>query len=89
MLQPAFLRENRQMAIDALSKRGLDAAHDIDQIISLDDRRKSAQFTLDQNLAEAKSCQGIEKGQQCGRLHLMLGIYELVIKRQKRMRRKL
>jgi seryl-tRNA synthetase len=54
MLQPAFLRENRQMAIDALSKRGLDAAHDIDQIISLDDRRKSAQFTLDQNLAEAK-----------------------------------
>ncbi|MEZ4720448.1 MAG: serine--tRNA ligase [Flavobacteriales bacterium] len=54
MLQVSHIRENRQVIIDALAKRGLTAEAIINQAIELDDKRKHAQFTLDQNLAEAK-----------------------------------
>ena len=54
MLQVSHIRENRQAVIDALAKRKVDALDQIDLAISLDDKRKHAQFTLDQNLAEAK-----------------------------------
>lgn len=54
MLELSHIRENRQQIIDALKKRFIDAESSINEIIALDDKRKHAQFTLDQNLNEAK-----------------------------------
>ena len=54
MLEVSQIRANRQQTIDALKKRHIDATQSIDEVIALDDRRKHAQFTLDQNLNEAK-----------------------------------
>jgi len=54
MLELSHIRENRQEIIDALKKRFIDAESSINDIIALDDKRKHAQFTLDQNLNEAK-----------------------------------
>lgn len=54
MLQVSHIRENRQAVIDALGKRKIDATALINLVLNLDEKRKHAQFTLDQNLAEAK-----------------------------------
>jgi len=53
MLQPNYLRENRQEAIDRLAKRGFDATEAVDRIIALDDSRKATQTELDGILAES------------------------------------
>jgi seryl-tRNA synthetase len=54
MLQVPFLRENKELAIAGLSKRNnLDARERIDQIIAMDDERKSVQLELDNKLARA------------------------------------
>ncbi len=53
MLQTTFLRDNRQEAIDRLTKRGFDASATVDAIIALDDTRKATQTELDALLAEA------------------------------------
>jgi seryl-tRNA synthetase len=54
MLQVPFLRENKELAIAGLAKRNnLDARERIDQIISMDDERKSVQLELDNKLARA------------------------------------
>lgn len=58
MLQIAHIRENRQEVIEALRKRKLDLTDEIDKAIALDEKRRHAQFTLDQNLAEAKKLAG-------------------------------
>ncbi|GAB5537945.1 MAG: serine--tRNA ligase [Salibacteraceae bacterium] len=55
MLQPAYIREHRQETIDALKKRCIEPTELVDKVIALDDQRKKAQFTLDQNLNEAKT----------------------------------
>ena len=54
MLELSHIRENRQEIIDALKKRFIDAESSINDIIALDDKRKHAQFTLDQNLMRQK-----------------------------------
>lgn len=53
MLQIPFLRENREDIIERFKKRELDATAQIDEIIALDDERKSTQQKLDGELAEA------------------------------------
>tara|TARA_B110000046_G_scaffold139108_1_gene145461 strand:+ start:9 stop:1277 length:1269 start_codon:yes stop_codon:yes gene_type:complete len=54
MLEVSQIRANRQQTIDALKKRHIDAEQTVNDVIELDDKRKLAQFTLDQNLGEAK-----------------------------------
>ncbi len=54
MLQVPYLRENKEAAITGLAKRNnLDARERVDQIIALDDMRKSVQTELDSKLARA------------------------------------
>lgn len=55
MLQLTQIRANREVVIEALKKRNIEAADIIDQIISTDELRRATQHTLDQNLAEAKN----------------------------------
>ncbi len=52
MLTLKQLREDRQLAIDRLAVKGVDAAGTIDRIIAFDDSRKEIQQKLDRNLAE-------------------------------------
>ena len=54
MLQVPYLRENKEAVIAGLAKRNnLDARERVDQIIALDDMRKSVQTELDSKLARA------------------------------------
>ncbi|WP_116790252.1 serine--tRNA ligase [Flavobacterium psychrotrophum] len=53
MLQTAFIRENREKVIQALGKRNFDAAPLVDEVIALDDKRRSTQVALDTILAES------------------------------------
>jgi seryl-tRNA synthetase len=53
MLQVAVVRENKQEYIQRLSKRNIRAEEVIDQIISIDDKRKALQTELDGILAES------------------------------------
>ncbi|KGO91165.1 serine--tRNA ligase [Flavobacterium subsaxonicum] len=47
MLQTAFIRENRDKVIAALGKRNFDATPLVDQVIALDEKRRSTQVELD------------------------------------------
>lgn len=53
MLQTAFIRENREKVISALAKRNFDATPLIDEVIALDEKRRSTQVELDTILAES------------------------------------
>ncbi|MCF8276934.1 MAG: serine--tRNA ligase [Flavobacteriales bacterium] len=53
MLQTTYIQENKQDVIDRLAVRGIDAAATVNQIIALDDKRKSTQTDLDATLAES------------------------------------
>ena len=53
MLRTTFLRANRDLVIERLQKRNLDATELIDNIIALDDKRKNTQHELDESLAES------------------------------------
>ena len=53
MLQTTYIQENSQDIIDRLTVRGIDATETINQIISLDNKRKATQAELDSTLAEA------------------------------------
>jgi len=53
MLQTTYIQENKQDVIDRLVVRGIDATEIVDQIISLDGKRKATQAELDSTLAEA------------------------------------
>lgn len=55
MLQIPYLRENRDWAVEQLKKRSMDAAETIDQILEIDDKRKSTQQELDSQLADANN----------------------------------
>jgi seryl-tRNA synthetase len=55
MLQINYLRQNRETAITALAKRGLDTSQTIDDILTLDEQRRQAQTELDSTLAESNS----------------------------------
>ena len=53
MLQIAFIRENREKVITALAKKNMDAKTLVDDVIQLDENRRSAQVTLDNTLSES------------------------------------
>ena len=55
MLQLNFLRENKQNIIESLKVKNFDASIIIDQLINLDDNRKSTQQQSDELLAGANS----------------------------------
>lgn len=53
MLQTAFIRDNREKVISALAKRNFDATALVDEVIALDEKRRSTQVELDTILAES------------------------------------
>lgn len=55
MLQVPFIRDNRDLVISGLKKRNIDATEDIDQVILLDEKRRSLQAKLDTILAESNT----------------------------------
>ncbi|WP_242203065.1 serine--tRNA ligase [Aestuariivivens insulae] len=55
MLQVPFIRENKDLVIEGLAKRNIDAADIVDQVIALDEERRSIQAELDNTLAESNS----------------------------------
>ncbi len=52
MLQTNYIRENRDLILERYKKRNFDGSDIINQIIDLDENRKSTQQTLDTQLAE-------------------------------------
>ncbi len=52
MLQTNYIRENKETILERYQKRNFDGVALIDQIIKLDDERKSTQHALDNQLAE-------------------------------------
>ncbi|MDB4534508.1 serine--tRNA ligase [Vicingaceae bacterium] len=52
MLQTTYIRENKELILERYKKRNFDGEEIINQIIKLDDDRKSTQQTLDSQLAE-------------------------------------
>ena len=55
MLQLVHTRSNRDEIIASLEKRNIDAEALIDQVIALDEKRRSTQQVLDQHLNESKT----------------------------------
>lgn len=55
MLQVPFIRENKDLVIERLTKRNIDATQDINQIISFDEDRRRIQTELDNTLAESNA----------------------------------
>ena len=55
MLDVSVLREHKDDIIQALSKRGLDAKALVQEVLEADEKRRSLQATLDQNLAKANA----------------------------------
>ena len=53
MLQTTFIRENKDLIVERLKKRNFDGVSIINQIIQLDDDRKTTQQQLDNFLAES------------------------------------
>jgi seryl-tRNA synthetase len=53
MLQVHEIRENKDKFIEALAKRGLDAASVLDEILEVDEKRRASQAQLDEVLAES------------------------------------
>ena len=55
MLDVSVLREHKDDIIQALSKRGLDAKALVQEVLEADEKRRSLQATLDQNLAKSNA----------------------------------
>ena len=53
MLQISYIRENKYKVITALAKKHLDAKAIVEEVIQLDENRRSSQVALDNTLAEA------------------------------------
>ena len=53
MLQIAFIRENKEKVIKALAKRNIDAKATVDEVVQLDEKRRSTQVELDTILSES------------------------------------
>ncbi|WP_304156500.1 serine--tRNA ligase [Mesonia mobilis] len=53
MLQVAHIRENKEVYVQALKKRNFEAESILEQVISLDEERRSTQTELDNTLAES------------------------------------
>ena len=55
MLQVPFIRENKELVVERLKKRNLDASKMIDDVIVLDEERRALQTQLDNTLSESNS----------------------------------
>jgi len=55
MLQVQFIRENKALVIERLKKRNLDVASVLNEVLALDDKRKSTLALFEANKAEANS----------------------------------
>ncbi|GAA4972867.1 serine--tRNA ligase [Algibacter aquimarinus] len=55
MLQVSFIKEHKDLVIARLEKRNIDATNMIDEVIKLDEDRKSIQTELDNTLAESNA----------------------------------
>jgi seryl-tRNA synthetase len=55
MLQISFIRDNKQLVIDALKKKNFDSESTLDRILDVDIQRRSTQKKLDDTLAESKT----------------------------------
>jgi seryl-tRNA synthetase len=55
MLQIQFIRDNKDLVIERLKKRNLDATELVNQALEVDQKRKNTQKQLDEQLAEANS----------------------------------
>ena len=55
MLQVTDIRENKDKYIKALAKRGVDASSVFEEVLSLDEERRSSQAQLDDVLAKSNS----------------------------------
>lgn len=55
MLQVPFIRDNKELVVKGLAKRNIDAGAMVDQVIALDEERRSIQTQLDNILAESNS----------------------------------
>ncbi len=55
MLQVPFIRENKDLVIERLAKRNMDATQMISDVISLDEDRRRIQTELDNILAESNA----------------------------------
>ena len=55
MLQVAFIRENKELVINRLTKRNIDATEMIDEAIAFDEDRRRIQTELDNTLAESNT----------------------------------
>ena len=53
MLQIAFIRDNQEKVIKALAKRNIDATAIVEEVVLLDEKRRSTQAELDNTLAES------------------------------------
>jgi seryl-tRNA synthetase len=53
MLQIAFIRENQEKVIAALAKRNMDAKQLVEEVVQLDENRRSIQVEMDTTLAES------------------------------------
>jgi seryl-tRNA synthetase len=53
MLQIAFIRDNKEKVIKALAKRNIDAKTTVDEVVQLDEKRRSTQVELDTILSES------------------------------------
>ena len=52
MLQIAFIRENQEKVIKALTKRSIDATQTVHEVVALDENRRATQLEMDNLLAE-------------------------------------
>lgn len=55
MLQVPFIRENKELVIKGLAKRNVDATEMIENVISMDEERRSLQAQLDNVLADSNT----------------------------------
>ena len=53
MLQISYIRDNKEKVITALAKRNMDVKTLVEEVIQLDENRRSTQVALDNTLAEA------------------------------------
>lgn len=55
MLQVTDIRENKEKYVKALTKRGIDAASTLDEVLNVDEERRATQAKLDEVLAQSNS----------------------------------
>ena len=55
MLALHYIRENKEAILEGLKKRNFDYHKKIDQILDLDQERRTQQANLDQHLAQANT----------------------------------